>query len=195
MKDASEKIGNMDQIRELTFGSHMREYTDRFDYLESELSTFSVDIRKRIDEVSNTLSNDLHTAIDTLNKTIKSLTLTSKEERTDLQQQVKRTDSKFTTRFESLSEEAESSTNALRNELSQAKGALEEEMRDLKTLILNEINKRFSALSEVKVSKDNMAEILFEVGMKLKGTELIADLQEMVDADEATVIEPKPKGK
>ena len=33
MKDASEKIGNMDQIRELMFGSHMREYTDRFDYL------------------------------------------------------------------------------------------------------------------------------------------------------------------
>ena len=195
MNDPREKIGNMDQIRELMFGSHMREYTDRFDKLESELATFRGEIRKRIDEVSNTLSNDLRAAIDALNKTIKSLTLTSKEERTDLQQQVKRTDSKFTTRFESLSEEAESSTNALRNELSQAKGALEEEMRDLKTLILNEINKRFSALSEVKVSKDNMAEILFEVGMKLKGTELIADLQEMVDADEATVIEPKPKGK
>lgn len=195
MMDAREKIGNMDQIRELMFGSHMREYTDRFDKLESELATFRGEITKRIDEVSNTLSNDLRTAIDALNKTIKSLTLTGKEEREDLQQQIERTDSKFTTRFESLSEEAESNTNALRNELSQTKGTLETEIRDLKTLILNEINKQFSALSEVKVSKDNMAEILFEVGMKIKGTELIADLQEMVDADETPATKAKPKGK
>ncbi len=66
MNDPREKIGNMDQIRELMFGSHMREYTDRFDKLESELATFRGDIRKRIDEVSNTLSNDLRTAIDAL---------------------------------------------------------------------------------------------------------------------------------
>ena len=40
---------------------------------------------------------------------------------------------------------------------------------------------RFSMLKEVKVSKDDMAEILFELGMRLKGAEFVPELKEAAD--------------
>jgi F0F1-type ATP synthase membrane subunit b/b' len=193
MKDKREKSGNMDQIRELMFGAQIREYNIRFDKLDSELSTLSQDMHKRIDEVNNTLSDALHTAIESLNKEIKSLALTNQEERADLQQKIERIDGKFTNRFESLSEETDKSTNNFHKELSQTRGKLQQEIQDLRTKVFDELQKRLSSLGEAKVSKDSMAEILFEVGMKLKGTELISDLQEMVDFDEDEVPEDNNK--
>jgi SMC interacting uncharacterized protein involved in chromosome segregation len=193
MKDRREKSGNMNQIRELMFGAQIREYNERFDKLESELSSLSQDMYRRIDEANNNLSDALHTAIESLNREIKSLNLTAQEERADLQQQIERIDSKLTNRFESLSEEADKSNSNLHKELSQTRGKLQQEIQDLRTKVFDELEKRFSSLGEAKVSKDSMAEILFEVGMKLKGTELIPDLQEMVDFDEDEVPEENDK--
>lgn len=197
--DARARAGNIDQIRELMFGSQMREYDGRFEQLESDLSNFHEETRKRIDEVNNNLSDELRVAVESLERKIKELGLTTQEQGTDLRQQIERTDSKFTQRLESLSEEVNANATALREELSQARGKLQEDIQGLKTQVFNELNKQFSTLGEVKVSKDDMAEILFEVGMRIKGAELIPELEGVdileAEADEADTPEKEKKGK
>ena len=182
---AREKSGNIDQIRELMFGAQIREFDGRFETLESELATSHEEMHKRINEVNSALSGELHAAVESLEKQIKSLDFSGQEDRTDLRQQIERTDSKFTNRFQSLSEAVDANATSLREELSQATGKLQGDVQDLKTQVFDELNKRFSMLGEVKVSKDDMAEILFEVGLRIKGAELVPDLEE-TDIPETT---------
>jgi hypothetical protein len=40
------------------------------------------------------------------------------------------------------------------------------------------MEKRFSSMTDVKLSKDDMAEIMFEFGMRLKGSNLVSDLSD-----------------
>jgi hypothetical protein len=49
------------------------------------------------------------------------------------------------------------------------------------------LTRRFSVLRDEKVARDDMAEILFELGMRLKGTEFVPELKEVAEGN----IEPE----
>ena len=78
--------------------------------------------------------------------------------------------------------------------MSQSVGKLQEDVHNLRTQIFEQLDLRFATLSGVKVSRDDMAELLFELGMRLKGTEFVPKLkqaaEDSVDTD-VRLIEPK----
>ena len=39
-----ERLGNIDQIRDIIFGAHLREYTSRLDKAESDISAIQQDV-------------------------------------------------------------------------------------------------------------------------------------------------------
>lgn len=45
-------------------------------------------------------------------------------------------------------------------------------------MVFEELDRRFALLRESKVSKDDMAETLFELAMRMKGTEFVPKLKE-----------------
>ena len=75
----------------------------------------------------------------------------------------------------------ESQTKSIREDVSQTKVQLEEEVLALRDLVLEEIERRFSNLRQSKISKDDMAETLFALGMQLKEKEFIPMLREAGD--------------
>lgn len=184
-----ERLGNIDQIRDIIFGAHLREFNGRFEKLESGFTTLQEDMREHIENVKNSLSAELKTAVDSFEKKLKSLNLTVQEEGTDLRQQIDRLNRKFSNSIEALDETVDNQNNAIREELSQTRDKLQEDVRTLKAHVLDELDRQFSMLREVKVSKDDMAEILFELGMRLKGTEFVPELKEAADTQVYTDIE------
>ncbi len=52
----------------------------------------------------------------------------------------------------------------------------------LRLQLLDELDKRFRELREVKVSRDDMSEILFEFGMRIKGMEVVSDVPQLPPA-------------
>ncbi len=188
-EEIRERLGNIDQIRDIIFGAHLREFNGRFEKLEADFATLQEDIRDRIDDVKSNLSAELRTAVDSIEKRVKSLNLTVQEEGTDLRQQIDRLNRKFSNSIEALDEAVDSQNNAIREELSQIRDKLQEDVRALKVHVLEELERQFSQLREGKVSKDDMAEILFELGMRLKGTEFVPELKEAADTQIYTDIE------
>ena len=65
--------------------------------------------------------------------------------------------------------------------MSQTKVQIEEDVLALRDVVLEEIERRFSNLRQSKVSKDDMAETLFALGMRLKEKEFIPMLREAGD--------------
>lgn len=180
-EEMRERLGNIDQIRDIIFGAQLREYDNRFDKIDSDLSMMQQDMQARIEQVKTILSGEMRTAIDSFEKKIKSITLNTQEESADLRQQIDRVNRKFSSSIEALDEAIDSQTSSIRDELSQTRERLSEETRTLKTQVFEELDRRFSMLRDVKVSRDDMAEILFELGMRLKGTEFVPELKGVTD--------------
>ena len=176
-----ERLGNIDQIRDIIFGAQLREYDNRFDKIDSDLSMMQQDMQARIEQVKTVLSAEMKAAVDSLEKKVKSLTSNTQEESADLRQQIDRVNRKFSSNMEALDEAMDNQTSSLRDELSQTRDRLSEETRTLKTQVFEELDRRFSMLRDVKVSRDDMAEILFELGMRLKGTEFVPELKNVAD--------------
>jgi DNA anti-recombination protein RmuC len=182
-EEIRERLGNIDQIRDIIFGSQIREIDTRFNRLESDLSKLQQDMQNRIDQVKTVLITELRASNESLEKKLKSLALTSQEEGADVRQQIDRLNRKFSANVEALDESIDKQTASLRDDLSQTRDKLQDEVLLLKNQVFEELERRFSLLREVKVSRDDMAELLFELGMRLKGNEFVPQLKEAADSN------------
>jgi molecular chaperone DnaK (HSP70) len=142
---------------------------------------FQQEMREHIDQVKTVLSTDLRAAVDSLEKKIKALSLTSEEESTDIRQQLERTNKKFSNSIQALDEIVYNQTSSIKGELSETRNKLQQDTRSLREQVLQELDKRFSMLKDAKVSKDDIAEVLLELGLRLKGTELVPELKKVID--------------
>lgn len=176
-----DKLGNIDQIRDIIFGSHLREYNSRFEKLESDLSNVHQELRDRIHELKVSFTTELRIAVENLEKKLRAQQTTSEAERNDLRQQIERLNRKSSSSIEKLTEDLEQASATLREEIIETKDKLQEDARSLRLYVQEELERRLSALSGNKVSRDDMAEILFELGMRLKGTEFVPELEEATD--------------
>jgi uncharacterized phage infection (PIP) family protein YhgE len=182
-EEIRERLGNIDQIRDIIFGSQIRELDTRFNKLESDLSNLQQDMQHRLDQVKTVLITEMRASNESLEKKLKSLALTSQEEGADVRQQIDRLNRKFSANVEALDDSIDKQTTSLRDDLSQTRDKLQEEVRILKSQVFDELERRFSLLREVKVSRDDMAELLFELGMRLKGNEFVPQLKEAADSN------------
>ncbi|SKB15222.1 conserved hypothetical protein [Planktothrix sp. PCC 11201] len=180
-EEMRERLGNIDQIRDIIFGSQLRDYNTRFDKIESDLALLQEDAQDRVEQLKTILTAEIKSVVENLDKKIKTLSSNSQEELTDLRQQADRLNRKFSSSIEALDEALDSQTNSLREELGQTRDQLQDEVRSLKNQVLEELERRFTLLTEAKVSRDDMAEVLFEVGMRLKGTEFVPAIKQAAE--------------
>ncbi len=196
-----ERLGNIDQIRDIIFGAHLREYTSRLDKAESDISTMQQDVRDRLNELKSVLAIELRNSVESIDKRLKAISASTQEDSADLRQQFDRINRKFTNSIETLDETVEAQRVALRDELAQTRDSLQGDNRELRSLVLEELDRHFSILREDKISKDDMAELLFELGMRLKGAEFVPELREAAEErveekyEQVNIIgsEPKPE--
>jgi DNA anti-recombination protein RmuC len=186
-EEMRERLGNIDQIRDIIFGPQLREYDNRFDKIESDISLLQQEMRDRVDQVKTVVSTELRSAFDSLEKKLRSISLSYQEEISDLRQQVDRVNKKFTNSVEALDENIDNQTSSIRKELTESRSKLQEDVRTLRIQVFEELDRRLSSMRDTKVSKDDVAEILFELGMRLKGNEFVPQLKQAVTIDEDDV--------
>ncbi|GAB1544862.1 hypothetical protein NUACC21_75380 [Scytonema sp. NUACC21] len=180
-EDVRERLGNIDQIRDIIFGAQLREYDNRFSKLESDISLLQQEMRTHVEQLKANLTTELKAAVEALEKKFKSLSLTTQEEATDLRQQVDRLNRKFSGQVQTLDEALDTQTNSMREELCKTKNQLQDDVMALRDLVLEELERRFADLKDTKVSRDDIAESLFALGMRIKGKEFIPQLREAAD--------------
>ncbi|NJL10017.1 MAG: hypothetical protein HC908_07040 [Calothrix sp. SM1_7_51] len=179
--DVRERLGNIDQIRDIIFGAQIRDYDNRLSKMESDISKLHQEMRSNIEQLKISFTTELKVSVEGLDKKIKSLTLNTEEEAADLRSLVDRLNKKFTSNIQSLDEALDAQSSSSYKQLGEVKEQLQEDITALRDLVLEELERRFSDLRENKVSRDDMAESLFALGMRLKGAEIIPKLHEASD--------------
>jgi hypothetical protein len=184
-EEMRERMGNIDLIRDIIFGPKLQEYDNRIDKLESNLSLLEKEMHDRIEQVKTDCVTELRSSVDALEQRIKSLSLTFQKDNADTRQLIDRTYQNFSGSLESIDKTLVSQTTSIRKELSETREKLQDDTRNLKSQIFDELEKRFSSLANAKVSRNDMADILFELGLRLKGTDLAKELKEANNNNES----------
>lgn len=180
-EEMREKLGNIDQIRDIIFGPQLREYNSRLDNIESNISLLEKDLRERLEQTQNACLAELRSAVESLDTKTKSLSLTTKNDNAEIRQLIDHFNKKYSTRIDAISQTVEQQTTSIQKELSETREKLQENNRTLKQEIFTQLDKRFTNLKGTKVSRDDLAEILFELGLRIKGNELAPELQKAAD--------------
>ena len=193
-EEMRDRLGNIDQIRDIIIGSQLREFNARFGKIETDVSLMEQEMRDRLEEVRTTLLGEIKFAAEAIDKKLKGAIASTQEEQLELRQQIDRSSKKFSTSIENLDKDIDTQTDSIRTQMTHSIGKLQEDVHTLRTQIFEQLDLRFATLTGVKVSRDDMAEILFELGMRLKGTEFVPKLkqaaEDSVDTD-VRLIEPK----
>jgi len=170
------QLGNIDQIRDIIFGAQLREFSSRFEKLDGVITKMQEESRAAIADLKSSVTAELKTTSDLLEKRLKTQASASHEADTSIQRQLEATDKRLSRALDGLASETASTAKALRNEATQADAKLKEELSAAKNSLSEELDARAAALEEAKVSRDEMAEYLFEIGMKLKGSSIGPEL-------------------
>ncbi|MBP0001605.1 MAG: hypothetical protein J7641_21885 [Cyanobacteria bacterium SID2] len=186
-----ERLGNIDQIRDILFGDKTREYERQFQQVQSELTVLRDDLTGQIESLKSNFSSDLRRAIDALEKKIQYVNSSLDQESGDLHNQLESLESRFSSNLVIVEKSLKNQVNGLQEDLIETRDRLDEEVRSLKAQILTELDKRSHQLQGDKLSRADFAEILFDVCMRVKGKDRETDGSDSSQDKTATLLLPE----
>lgn len=182
------RLGNVGQLRDLLLGEQIEEYeanfaqnSQRLEVLESSLIKFQSGVNDRLNKMQDTFSKEINAAVDSLEKKIKYLSLTTHEETSKLKQEIEAKSRSASKSIDTLQNNLRTETSYIKDELFQTRNSLGEDLQNLKQQVLEKIEINLSELSENKVSRTDLSEVLFELCLKLKGSDFVPSLKEATE--------------
>jgi hypothetical protein len=185
VEKSMEGLGNVDQIREIIFGSQMRELNQRFSKLETALTAQSKQFESLLDDTKSQLGNEISSNMELLETKLKNLSALSQAERDAIKEELGRNDKRLNMAIHSQNEEQTTKLSLLKKEFTSESERLKAEMRTLKETIFDELEKQLGSMGDVKVSRDAMAEVLLEMAMKIKGEGIDLPLDNTQEGEKA----------
>ena len=189
------KLGNLTQIRELLFGEQIDDYDKKFQQyqkrieeiesnlkaLESNFQQFKLDQKQRLDRLQNDLSDEISTAINSLEKKLQYLSLNTSNEVAKINKNIEANMQKNSQIIDAIAKRFDTQNQHVKEEITQTKTDLEKDLVSVKQELLELLEQDLSNLTKNKVSRHDLANLLFEVCLKIKGTDVKAELFDLTN--------------
>lgn len=166
------QLGNVDQIREILFGSQTRELNKRFEKLENDIKRSQEEIKNKIEQNQKDFNQRLENELELVSKKIKNLTTQQQEEISDIRDNELKQEKRIQNSIDILADELNAKNEQLYKEQLENRNNLQDDINNLKNELFEIIDSKLQELGEVKLSREDAAEIMMETAMRLKGTHL-----------------------
>ncbi len=177
--EMSERLSNITQLQELLFGEQIKKYDSRLEQhhqrlhqLESDTKKFQLVIEERIQQLEKSLLDKINSVASSLEKKIKYLDINTHEEQVKIQQEIDVLSQNSYDNIDFLQNSLNSHANSLKTEINQSKASLDRDLQLVKKQMLEKLESSIAELSVRKASRSDLAELLFELCLKIKGTDL-----------------------
>ncbi|MCK9491472.1 MAG: hypothetical protein M0Q24_05230 [Sulfurimonas sp.] len=174
------KMGNVEHIKEILFGSQERELNLRFERLEREMKSMHEELSKRLDQNQRDLNSRINHEFETLSTKIKSIIIKQQDELEDVRDSASKQEKRIQNSLDIISEEFNTKNEQLRSIQQDNKDSLGLDIKNIKDELFFTLQERLSDLDEDKLDKADIANILIEAAMRIKGTRLE---QQLTDID------------
>ena len=159
--------GNVDKIRDILFGSQMRDYESRFSRLEETLVKETMEIRESNKRRFDQLESYIRGEFEALQNRVKA----ERDERSDRDAQqsrdLKDLGDNLTRRLRDLDDRETDSERKLRNDLLQQARDLTDEIRARHEEMASLLDKRVAELRDGKTDRAALASMFNEVALRL----------------------------
>ena len=175
-EENSSELGNVDQIREILFGSQSRDLDERFEKIESSLKSIQDEMRSKIEQNQNDFDERISVELETIGKKIKNVVSSQQDEFADIRDSALKQEKRINSSLETLEDELNSKREQLQRQQIEMRNTIRTQMDSLQDELLSVLEKKFTEIGEVKLSRDDAAEILMEAAMAMKGTKVSQQL-------------------
>jgi hypothetical protein len=166
------QLGNVDQIREILFGSQSREMKEKFEKLEASIKALHDEMRKKIEQTQNEFNMRIESELETLSRKMKNIVTQQQNEFADVRDSALKQEKRLQSAMDIMEEELNTKREQLQKQQLETNMALRSEMDALKDEVLETLNAKIADMNGVKLSRDDAAEILMEAAMAMKGTQI-----------------------
>lgn len=173
----AEQGGNVDKIRDILFGSQMREYDSRFARLEETLLKESSDLRESVRKRIDTLEIYFKKELELLAARLKAERDDRVASGKDLSGELKNTAESLTRGIRETQDGAAEADRELRSHVFEQTKALMDEIQLNRDSVLAVLDRRFQELRNSKTDRAALAELLSEVAMRLNGEFRVPDVE------------------
>jgi hypothetical protein len=165
---AIEESGKVDRIRDILFGSQMRDYDGRFQRLEEHLAREAADVRadvqKRLETLENFMKGEVASITNRLNTEQSERSSAIEKLGHDLAETAKYLDS----RIKGLDEQTTREIQGLRQQLLDQSKALSDEIREKHDQMKAGLDRESEQIRGAMTGREALAEMLSEVALRLK---------------------------
>lgn len=177
-----QRLGNVEQIRDLLFGEKIRTYDRNFEQLESEvrlcksrldvlendLQEWQKETDNRLQQLQISLGAEIRTTAENLEKKLKFSQISLEEKNRKLEQELVFSSKLHTENNNNVARNLQVETKQLKERLDTVKDQLENQDKLLKEQIFAELDKKIAELQEGKMSRKDLAEMLFDLCFRIK---------------------------
>jgi uncharacterized phage infection (PIP) family protein YhgE len=165
---AIEESGKVDRIRDILFGSQMRDYDARFQRLEERLTQEAAEIRadlqKRLEALESFMKGEVESITNRANAEQSERSSAIEKLGRDLAETAKHFDS----RIKTLDEQTAKEIHALRQQLLDQSKTLSDEIREKHDQMKAGLDREAEQIRGAMTGREALAEMLSEVALRLK---------------------------
>jgi uncharacterized phage infection (PIP) family protein YhgE len=178
-EDLRRRLGNVDQIRDLLFGSTLAEYEQRFlqydqqlKQMDARLTELNTETCDRLNRLRTDLSSEMQIGFEKLNNQVHQLQLNNTEHSRKSQS----IEQRCAQEIESVKQSLTDQTQFLKKDLTQTRLQMQAEIVDLSEKLTQALYSEVVKVHHTKLSQVDLADILFELCLKLKnnGADILA---------------------
>ncbi len=166
------QLGNVDQIREILFGSQSRELKEKFDKLEVSIKNIHEEMRKKMEQTQNDFNSKIESEVETISRKIKNMTTQQQDEFADVRDSALKQEKRLQNSLDIVEEELNAKREQLQKQQAENTTMLRSQMDTLQDDLLSVLDEKVSELGLAKLSRDDAADIMMEAAMAMKGTQI-----------------------
>jgi len=175
---SDKNANNVDQIRDLIFGSQIKDFEAQFNQLNNTIKTVEEKMTKAFSESQAKLQKETERSLEVLEKKIDNLSSSTQKERAKLKELINTTDESLQEQLMNQKDEFATKLKIMKENVADENKKLSDNMAAMQKEIQVTVEKGLGTLGDDKLSRDSMAQMFLDVAMKIQGTDLGAVLAE-----------------
>jgi hypothetical protein len=165
---AIDETGKVDRIRDILFGSQMRDYDDRFQRLDERLTREAADTRSDIQKRLEALETFIKGALDSVSNRLNTEQFARGHAVEKLTADLAETAKALELATKNLGEHANTEFHALRQQLLEQSKALSDEIREKHGQAKADLDREAEQIRGAMTHREGLAEMFSEVALRLK---------------------------
>ena len=168
---SKKNTNNIDQIRDIIFGSEIKAFEKRFARLETAIEEINEKIEQRFDELDDAIAQEFKAVHKRVEKKIENLTHSTQKEQTKLKEQIATIDTDLHRQLKDQKEKFSAKLKAVKEAMAADKIEVTFRMKKMISETERVLQQDIKSLHEEQLSRKSMAQMLLTMAEELQNSD------------------------